>query len=122
MQLPFFRALGLDLTSFHPATLNVSVAPRRFVLSRPSHVFRQVRWSPQVPPEDFSFVPCRVAYGREVHEGVVYYPHPETKPAHHHDPSVLEVITRFIPGIAYGAPIEVALPRECVRIIDSSES
>lgn len=58
LQKPFFKALGLDLSSCHGGTLNLSIHPYTFEMTRPRHTFRQVEWTPLHPPEDFSFSHC----------------------------------------------------------------
>jgi hypothetical protein len=49
---------------------------------------------------------------------LIYYPHPETKRAHHQAPSCLEVLARWIPGLHPGMELELGVdPRRC-RLID----
>lgn len=107
MQLPFFKARGLDLTPYHGATLNVSISPKVFKLARPEFTFRQVNWTEHHPPEDFSFARCQVKYRAVVYDGWIYYPHPETKQRHFQQPSLIEVIAPRIPDIAYGDEVEL---------------
>lgn len=104
MQIPFFQQLGLDLSVFFPATLNVSIFPHHFIIQKPEYTFRQVEWYPSLK-EDFSFSRCRVEFNDINYESLVYYPHPETKPAHSHDSSTLEIIAPFIPHLDYGNKI-----------------
>ena len=120
MQWPSFASLGLDLSSLHPGTVNVSVAPRRFRLIRPRHVFKDVRWHPTEPAEHFSFCDCWLRAGDEPPaRGWIYHPHPETKPEHFQSPETLELLLPWMPGLSYGMEIvlltdplqiEVALP------------
>ena len=49
------KELGLDLSAFHPGTLNVSTAPLRHRVVQPKLTFRDVKWHPTEPAEDFSF-------------------------------------------------------------------
>lgn len=109
MQIPFFKALHLDLSSFYWATLNISISPHTFTMKAPKYTFRQVHWTSSHPPEDFSFSACRISYQGVTYDGWLYYPHPETKERHYQDRSVIELITERIPGIAYGAKVEVEL-------------
>lgn len=118
LQVPHFRRLGLDLTAWHPATLNVSIRPWRFELSNPRYTFRQVRWLDGFPAEDFSFSPCRVLFAGDVYEGVVYYPHPETKRRHHHDASTLEIITAHIHRIGYGDRVRLQLDAKEIDVFE----
>ncbi len=109
LQVPFFKDCGLDLTRFHRGTLNVSIAPLRASMVNPRFTFRSILWSPSHEPEDFSFAPCQIAHAEAWHAGFVYYPHPETKPRHHHDPSILEIITTYLTGVAYGDAIDLLI-------------
>jgi len=116
MQTPFFLERGLDLRPYHPATIGVSIHPLTFALISPALTFRDVKWSPNHHAEDFSFSPCRLTCAGMTYEGWVYYPHPETKIGHHHEASTLEVITRFVDGIQYGAAVEVEINEEEISI------
>lgn len=107
MQLPFFKQLGLDLSSFHLATLNVSIGPGVFSMKNPQHTFRCVRWTSRHPPEDFSFSLCHVIFKGKRYEGWIYYPHPQTKKRHWQDQSTIEIIAPYITGISYGDRVEI---------------
>lgn len=108
-QKPVFKNLGLDLERFYSGTLNISIAPYTFAMVHPEYTFRQVAWTDLHPPEDFSFSRCGVIFKGEAYEGVVYYPHPETKKRHFEDASILEVLTVHIPDLNYGDWVEVEL-------------
>lgn len=116
MQLPFFKARGLDLTLYHRATLNVSISPQVFKLAQPEFTFRHVNWTEHHPPEDFSFARCQVKYKDAAYDGWIYYPHPETKQRHFQNPSLVEVIAPLIPGIAYGDAVELTVNTDEVAI------
>ena len=105
MQTPFFRALGLDLAGYLQGTLNISIAPKTFQLNQPEFTFRQVEWTDRHPPEDFSFSRCRILFQGTAYEGLIYYPHPETKKRNFQSPSILEVIVQPIPNIGYGGRV-----------------
>lgn len=107
MQTPFFRALGLDLSSYFPGTLNVSISPHTFQLINPELTFRQVEWTDRHPPEDFSFSQCRVVFQGSAYESWIYYPHPETKKRNFQAPSIIEIIAPKIPGIQDQCRVEV---------------
>jgi len=111
MQTPLFHALGLDLGRYHGGTLNVSIAPRHYRVVAPRLTYRAVKWHPTEPPEDFSFFDVRVLRDdlRPV-EGLIYFPHPETKPTHFQAPDVLELLLPFVEGLAYGAEIRLEIP------------
>ncbi|HEY9906327.1 MAG TPA: hypothetical protein V6D18_01810 [Thermosynechococcaceae cyanobacterium] len=78
--MPFFQALGLDLTAFYPATLNLNLQPWEFVLQQPAFTFRQVHWTTAHPPEDFSFSGCVLVFHGIRYDGWVYYPTLKPKP------------------------------------------
>ena len=92
MQLPFFKKRGLDLYRFYPASLNISIFPKRFKLINPGHTFRDVKWFADKSEENFSFSACKIIHKDKVYDGYIYYPRPETKPDHFHDESTVEVI------------------------------
>ncbi len=105
MQLPFFRALGLDLGAMHPATLNVSIAPLRFALLAPQYAFKAVAWTHLHPPEDFSFSACLLEHLGSHCAGWIYYPHPQTKQTHFQSASTLEILAPRVSGLSYGSSV-----------------
>lgn len=107
-QLPHFAERGLDLSWCFRGTLNISIAPLTFEVVQAAHTFRNVRWSPTESAEDFSFFDCRIQGER----GLIYYPHPDTKPEHFQPPDVLEVLTVKLPGLSYGDSVSLDLPTE----------
>lgn len=107
LQVPHFRRRGLDLSDCHPGTINLDIAPRRFVPHRPDYRFESVRWSAEVPAETFSFPSCVISHGMRRVQGWVYYPHPETKPEHFHDASTVELLAPWLAGLHCGAPLTV---------------
>ncbi|MEO1181282.1 MAG: hypothetical protein AAFX51_10615, partial [Cyanobacteria bacterium J06636_28] len=64
------------------------------------------------------FFDCRVLLktGQRIN-GLIYYPHPETKPEHFQDPATLEVLTEFIDGLSYGMDIELELPSSQLLVV-----
>ncbi|RBP44232.1 hypothetical protein DES53_10451 [Roseimicrobium gellanilyticum] len=113
MQLPFFETLGLDLSGYHLATLNLSIAPARYEVVKPRLTFRSVKWHPTEPAEDFSFFDCNLHLsGCEPVPALIYYPHPETKPEHFQPDDLLEVLAPFIKGISYGMRLVLEVPEE----------
>ncbi|MCH1922523.1 hypothetical protein L9G15_24240, partial [Shewanella sp. A3A] len=60
MQAPFFRELGIDLADYHPGTINISIAPHRYRTGIARHTFRDVKWHPTEPSDDFSFFDVRL--------------------------------------------------------------
>jgi hypothetical protein len=115
-QIPIFKSRGLDLGDQYAGTLNIDIQPVTFQLVKPEFTFRDVRWTDLHPPEHFSFSRCVVRYAGERYDGWIYYPHPETKQRHLHNPSLLEVMTRRIPDIAIGDELEIEVNPERVAL------
>ena len=110
MQRPHFLALGLDIGAFHQGTLNVSIAPRSYRVVKPRLTFRNVQWHPVEPKEDFSFFDVRLLTPGPPAAGLIYYPHPETKPEHFQAPDVLELLLPFVKGLSYGMELRLEIP------------
>ena len=116
LQTPHFQALGLNLNPYYPGTLNISIAPAQFRLLQPQWTFPLVPWYPQSCPETFSFSPCLVQYAGQEMSGLIYYPHPETKPEHFQDPSTIEVLAPYIPEIEVDATLILGVLSQQVEI------
>lgn len=116
-QKPYFKERGLDLERFFLGTLNVSIAPLKFELFKPEYTFPLVPWTDLHPPETFSFSRCKIRFQRVEYEGMVYYPHPETKIRHFQNMALIEVMAEHLPGILYGDRVELFLNPEEIRII-----
>jgi hypothetical protein len=117
MQAPFFRALGFDLDAYPGGTINISLAPRAYRVVKAPVTFRDVKWHPTEPAEDFSFFDMRLlrADGAAI-TGKIYYPHPETKPEHFQQPDVLELLLPFIEGISMGSELRIQVPSNQILI------
>lgn len=117
MQAPHFLARGLDLAQFHRGTLNVSIAPRRYRVVQPRLTFRDVQWHPVEPKEDFSFFDVAlIRPDLPPVDGLIYYPHPDTKPEHFQAPDVLELLLPYVEGLAYGCTLTLHVPRSQMLI------
>lgn len=113
MQLPFFRELGLDLSGYHLGTLNVSITPLSYRVVQPKFTFRRVEWHPTEPAEDFSFFDVVVHRDDAVPvSGLIYFPHPDTKPEHFQKHDVLELLLPWTEGLAYGREVRLEVPCE----------
>ncbi len=117
MQKPFFRRRGLDISGFHPATINVDISPARFVLTDFARTLRRIEWTDLHPPEDFSFSPCRLVVGRTKVKGLIYFPHPETKERHFQSDTTVEVLAPLIEGLDPGTPVALEINTREVEII-----
>ena len=119
LQAPHFAARGLDLTPFVMATVNVDIAPSHLELARPLWTFDDVAWTSVHPSETFSFVECTVRRGEQVHEGLVYWPHPETKPMHHQPATVIELLLPRLPVLAVGETLEIEVADGQAQLVTS---
>jgi hypothetical protein len=125
LQAPYFAARGIDLSPFFAGTLNLEAARGHWRLRDPDARVEALEWTDRHPPETFSFWHCRLrvpaaaaAVGSAGLGALIYYPHPETKRAHHQAPSCLELLAPWIPGLHPGAELELGVdPRRC-RLID----
>jgi hypothetical protein len=127
LQAPYFAARGIDLAPFFAGTLNLEAARGHWRLRDPDARIEALEWTDRHPPETFSFWHCRLrvpadaaaaAVGSAGLAALIYYPHPETKRAHHQAPSCLELLAPWIAGLHPGAELELGVdPRRC-RLID----
>lgn len=116
-QKPYFKALGLDIEAYYNGTLNISISPNTFKMVKPEITFKHVEWTDLHPPETFSFSRCTLIYKGVYYAGWVYYPHPETKIRHFENPSIIEILTTYVPSIRYGDEVEIELNRDEITVI-----
>jgi hypothetical protein len=117
MQKAFFRERGLDLDEYYPGTINLSISPLIYEVKHAKYIFKNVRWSQNDPAEDFSFFDCRILTNSNgVLSGLIYYPHPETKPEHFQSSDVLEIITSFIGDLRYGDELTIEIDSQQIEI------
>jgi hypothetical protein len=107
MQFPFFARSDLKLSRFHQGTVNVDIASHAFKLLSPVFHFPKVKWSPDLPAENFSFYTCTIAENMDSveHNAYIYWPHPSTKPGFHQSPGVLEILSPKLSFISYGSSV-----------------
>ena len=117
MQAPHFAERGLDISGFYHATLNLSIAPKRFLIKQADYRFEQVQWVDGFAAETFSFVHCVVLFEGRQQPGMVYYPHPETKTRDFQNDSLIEVLTQRLDNARYGDKFTLLLPTDKVDII-----
>ena len=111
MQAPHFLTLGFDFGAFYLGTVNVSIAPHSYRVVKARDTFRNVKWHPTEPAEDFSFFDFRLlrSSGPAI-AGSIYYPHPETKPEHFQPPDTLELLLPFVNDLRYGMALSLEIP------------
>ncbi|MAL86546.1 MAG: hypothetical protein CMI23_09370 [Opitutae bacterium] len=110
MQIPIFERRGMDFKQFFKGTINISLNSSNFELRNPKFFFKGIKWSHDLPPENFSFFACSLKVNSSPlrYGAFVYWPHPSTKPEFHQDEKILEVISAYIPSIKYGDEIEIS--------------
>ncbi|PSB54309.1 hypothetical protein [Chamaesiphon polymorphus] len=117
MQKPFFRDRGLDLSGYFPGTINLSIAPCKYAVKQAKYTFKQVKWSPNDPAEDFSFFDCQILLAVDlVLDALIYYPHPETKPEHFQSPDILEIVAPFFSNLAYENELIITVSSQQINI------
>ena len=120
LQAPLFARHGVDLSPYQPATLNLDFSPGEWRLRQPDHLVEQLLWSDRHPPETFSFWRCRLqpldARITAV-EALIYYPHPETKQAHHQPPALLEVLAPPLGSVVPGEQFQLWVEGSRCRLI-----
>lgn len=109
LQTPHLAARGLDISGYHPATINLDVAPVALRLLTPRHTFTDVRWTDVHAAETFSFVDMTTTWHGRAVSGLVYHPHPETKPAHEQPGTVVELLLPHLDGLGYGDTLTITL-------------
>jgi hypothetical protein len=105
LQAPFFRAQGVDLSGYFPGTLNVDVTPHLPRPGQPAFDGR-LRWFGDLE-ERFLLTRIALRFAGTQYDGLWYYPHPETKPAHFQRPSVVELLMPWIEGLPADAAVEL---------------
>lgn len=116
MQVPFFKALGLDLSPCFLGTINLDIAPQSWQLLQADHCFEKLRWTDLHPPETFSFLAMQVQWLGAWHAGWLYYPHIETKATHFQSRSVMELLCPKLVGLQTGMPLIVRCPARSVGL------
>lgn len=116
LQAPHFAARGLDLTPFVLATVNLDTAPHRVVLDRPRWTFTDVAWTTVHPAETFSFVDCSVTREGSTLSGLIYHPHPATKPMHHQPRTVVELLLPRLEDLEVGETLWLEVAEEQAHI------
>lgn len=117
IQKPFFCERGLKLDEYFPGTINLSISPHKYEIINAKYTFKNIRWLPDNPAEDFSFFDCRILVDTgEVLSGLIYYPHPETKPEHFQSPDILEIITTYVNDLKYGDELIIEVNSQQISI------
>ena len=118
MQKPHFEKCGFMMDKFFLGTINLDISPFGYELVKPCSSCDYVRWSPVMPPENFSFFKCCLwvsrKIGREIYPAYIYMPHPSTKPGFFQPENIIEVIAPYISNLHYGATVELSATKDSV--------
>jgi len=117
IQAPYFKKLGLDLTRYHPGTLNIDISPFNYQIKNPKYFFNQVEWTKHIPPENFYFFDVTVSYKMIEHKGLVYMPDPKTKTEHEQSKTTLELILPKIDEIIYGDIFTISVNKNQLELL-----
>ncbi|RDK82779.1 hypothetical protein [Marinirhabdus gelatinilytica] len=107
MQKPFFKKLGLDISSYFNGTINISIHPKQFKILKPRYILENVEWTDVIPSENFLFFFSILICKNKAYDALIYLPDPSTKKFHFKDNSTLEIITTQIPTLNYNDHIEI---------------
>ncbi|PWL38837.1 hypothetical protein DKG77_11385 [Flagellimonas aquimarina] len=117
MQTPYFKRLGLDLSTYHPGTLNVDISPFSYSIRKPKFFFNQIKWTNHIPPENFYFFDIIVEYKKVKYEGLIYMPDPKTKTEHKQSKTTLELILPKIDGIMYDDVLGIKIDQQQIAML-----
>lgn len=118
LQKPVFATRGVSLDAYFSGTLNISIQPYQYAVKAAKWTLREVKWTTADFTEDFSFFDCQlILKSSRTYSGLIYYPHPETKPEHFQAPHILEIITEYIDGIEYGESVLLAIDPTQIEIV-----
>ncbi len=116
MQTPFFKELGVDVSTYYQGTLNLDCKVASLQLRKADYCFEKLKWNSTTPPETFSFVRCALLSNQGWIDGLIYYPHPETKPDHIHPDNLLEVLAPFTEEFQYGTSVKIRFSKDAFEI------
>lgn len=106
LQQPHFLRAGIDLSPYFPGTLNVELAPDKPPRSERVVFDGVLHWYGDIA-ERFTLARIECRFAARDFEGLWYYPHPETKPAHFQRDTVVELLLPHIAGIAAGDAVSI---------------
>ena len=115
LQLPYFQKLGIDISIYHPGTINVNIGNKTVHIKDPKYRAMGIDWSSHIPPENFFFFDVEATYEGQIYSGLIYMPDPATKTEHFQAMSIIELLLPKIPGIKSGNSISLKV--EDVQIL-----
>ena len=116
-QLPFFNALGLSLRHYHRATLNAEFDCKSITLKQCDYHFKQVKWHPKMPAEDFKFCRCHIWLDKKSYSALIYQPQAMTKTEHFQPQNQLEMLAPFIKDVRYGDTLTLDVSPSAITMV-----
>ena len=101
----------------YPATINLAFAGCRIVAGEPDFRIGPLCWTDCFPPETFLISRCTIEHRAKRYPAFVYMPDPGTKPDHHQAADIVEILTCFVPGLAYGDSVRLLCSPRAVAIV-----
>ena len=109
LQAPYFKELGLDLSSYFPATINAQFQCRKIDLISWDYKFENVNWAVNFPSESFCFAHAKVLADNRLYDALIYQPVKATKIGHLQAENVLEILAARIEKLAYGCEYQLVI-------------
>lgn len=117
LQKPFFEQAGVEgISEMYNGTVNVDISPLKFGILEPDYRVT-CTWFEELA-ETFWFVRALIKYEGKECEGYIYYPCPSSVKSH--DDDTVELLSKKIPGIAYGKEIAILVPDGKITIAQFS--
>ena len=117
---PFFKALGLDLSSCFCGTLNLDFSPLEVSLADPDHCFQRCNGLISIHLRPSRFGMFRLEKDQvNLSVGWVYYPHPETKQRHWQSATTLELLAPRLSSVCNGSEAQIHDPHGRIKLVNT---
>lgn len=113
-QVDKFKALGLSIEAFYPATINAKFFGKYITLNQHDYLFKQVKWHTDMPAENFKFLRCFILKGSNEIPAFIYQPQIETKTEHFQPANQLELLAPYIEDIHYGELLTLKVKKHAI--------
>jgi len=110
LQAPYFEKLGLNLSAFYFATLNLQLSVAKINWQRFDYEFDDVLWLEKFPAECFAFIHCQLEINQQTTKALVYHVKQESKIDHFQPDNVVEVLAPKLDGVSYGQQGTLIIP------------
>lgn len=119
-QASHFKALGLDISEFYPATINAEFKSKSITLNQHDYFFQQVKWHKYIPAEDFKFWRCNLLKDDTEFSALIYQPQLDTKTEHIQPLNQLEILAPYIKNINYGDLLTLKINKQVITLSEFS--